>query len=59
MTKEVFHAPTFSNPPMNTQTATVNNTINLNCLQVLTPQQWSDLETFVELVANINLIVPF
>jgi hypothetical protein len=48
MAEEVFHAPNFSNPPMNTQTATVNNTINLP----VSPQKWSGLETLVEVANN-------
>ena len=48
MAEVVFHVPTFSNPPTSTQTATVNNTINLPA----SPQKWSDLETLVEVASN-------
>lgn len=48
MAEEVFHVPTFSNPPISTQTATVNNTINLP----VSPQKWSGLETLVEVASN-------
>ena len=48
MAEEVFHANTFLNPPINTQTATVNNTINLPA----SPQKWSGFETLVEVANN-------